>query len=315
MTSSVDIVIVNWNSGVLLEECVSSIDAYSRPNSVRTFVYDNASTDGSIEFLRKQSKVVLIEDASNIGFGAACNRASENGSGGYILFLNPDARLHPDSINGSIEFMENPNNQNYAVVGVRLIGMTGQTQRNTVALPTPFSFAAHALGLLPILKLVSPKSSQMHFDHLSSRDVDHVIGAYYLIRRSVFEQVHGFDEDYFLYFEDLDLSNKVAKAGYCIRYVSDITAYHKENGTSDQIKGKRLFFSYRSMIVYAFKHFHIIAAFFVSFCILFVSPLLRFLNASFRRSAGGFREIAEGYTMLWKDLPNICRIIRKHHSS
>lgn len=315
MNSSVDIVIVNWNSGALLEECISSIDAHADPNSVRSFVYDNASTDGSVDFLRVQSNVALIEDASNIGFGSACNRASESGSGEYILFLNPDARLYADSVRASVEFMENPDNRIYAVIGVRLIGMTGQTQRNTVALPTPFSFAAHALGLPPILKLISPKTSQLHFDHLSSRDVDHVIGAYYMIRRSVFEQVGGFDEDYFLYFEDLDLSSKVAQAGYSIRYVSDITAYHKENGTSDQIKGKRLFFSYRSMIIYAFKHFHIISAFFVSFCILFASPFLRLLNVLCRPSADAFREIAEGYSMLWEDLPNIFRIIRKHRSS
>ena len=314
MSSSIDIVIVNWNSGALLEECVSSIEAHSKPDEVRTFVYDNASTDNSTKFLTLHTNVTVIEGVSNIGFGPACNRASEKGSGDYILFLNPDARLYADSISASVEFLESSDNQRYAVIGVRLIGISGQTQRNTVALPSPFSFAAQSIGLAPVLKFFSPKSSQMHFDHLSSRDVDHVIGAYYFIRRSTFEQVGGFDEGYFLYFEDLALSNKIAKAGFLVRYAADIEAYHKENGTSDQIKGKRLFYSYRSMIFYSFKHFHFVAAIFVSCCILIISPFLRLLDASVRRSSSTFRETVEGYVLLWKDLPNIIRTIRKHRS-
>lgn len=105
-----------------------------------------------------------------------------------------------------------------------------------------------------------PSHFMQDFDHCSSREVDHVIGAFFLVRRSVFEQLKGFDERYFVYLEDLDFSLRARKAGWKTYYLADATAYHKGGGTSEQVKAHRLFYSLRSRMIYGFRHFNLSAA-------------------------------------------------------
>ena len=133
-----------------------------------------------------------------------------------------------------------------------------------------------------------------------SRPVDHVIGAFYLIRRPLFEQLGGFDERFFVYLEDLDLSARVHRAGHGIAYLAEAVGLHHGGGTSEQVKPQRLAYALESRIVYAFKHFTTISALAVAIVTLGIEPFPRLLRAIRRRSLTDARETGRGFMLLWR---------------
>ena len=137
------------------------------------------------------------------------------------------------------------------------------------------------------------------WDHAETRRVDHVMGAFYLVRRSLFEQLQGFDERYFVYLEDLDFSRRAAEAGYGSIYLAEAQAYHRGDGISEQVKANRLFYALRSRIQYVFKHFNRPAALAVGFATLFVEPLSRLALLMVRHRFSEIGDLRRSYTSLW----------------
>jgi len=135
--------------------------------------------------------------------------------------------------------------------------------------------------------------------HDETREVDHVIGAFFLVRRSLFESLGGFDERFFVYLEDVDFSVRAGRAGWRSVYLTEARAYHKGGGTSEQVKARRLFYSLRSRMQYAHKHFPVRGAIVVGAGTLLVEPLVRLGWAVLQRSGSTFVETIQGYAMLW----------------
>ena len=144
--------------------------------------------------------------------------------------------------------------------------------------------------------------------HRATRDVDHVIGAFFLIRQALFKHLSGFDERFFVYLEDLDLSLRVHRHGYRSMYLSDAQAFHVGGGTSRQVKAHRLFYSLRSRLLYGFKHFSTHQAWALLLTIVFLEPFTRSFFAILRRSALDLSATLRAYGMLYRDLPRILRI-------
>lgn len=140
-------------------------------------------------------------------------------------------------------------------------------------------------------------------EHLVTQQVDHVIGAFYLVRRSVFEALLGFDERFFLYLEDLDFSLRARKAGWRTVYCAETWAFHEGGGSSKQIKARRLFYALRSRLVYAFKHFPFSGAFAVLLATVFVEPWTRTAYALVCLSWPNFKETWSAYGQLFRWLP------------
>jgi GT2 family glycosyltransferase len=130
-----------------------------------------------------------------------------------------------------------------------------------------------------------PGHVMSEWKHDESRDVDHVLGAFFLMRKQVFDDVHGFDERFFVYKEDLDLSLRAKKAGWRSHYLADVQAYHKGGGTSEQIKATRLFYSLRSRTQYSFKHFGWVSSTGLLATTLMLEPLAR-IGWALRRGSG-----------------------------
>jgi GT2 family glycosyltransferase len=148
------------------------------------------------------------------------------------------------------------------------------------------------------------------WDHLSSREVDQVMGAFFLVRREVFDLLSGFDERFFLYFEDVDFSLRARRIGFRSYYLADAFAIHFGWGSTGSIRAKRYFFSMRSRILYAAKHFSQLGLIATLLGTLFVEPLSRilfFLSHGEAQSAG---ETVAGWIMLCKELP---RFLRRRH--
>lgn len=296
-----DIIIVNWNSGDQLRTCVESIELHGPCLVTRIIVLDNGSTDQSAERIARLADVVLIRESSNLGFGRACNLCAKQAQSEYILFLNPDAALYPDTLPKALAFMQDPVNEGVGICGVQLLDESGSVAKSCARFPSPLGFLLQAFGIDKIF----PGGGHVmaEWDHGQTRMVDHVIGAFFLVRREVFDVLNGFDERFFVYLEDLDFSYRASQAGWKSVYLADTQAFHAGGGTSKHIKARRLFYSLRSRLLYAFKHFSLAGAWVVLLTTLLIEPASRSVLAIARVSWSGLRETWSAYAMLWRWLP------------
>jgi N-acetylglucosaminyl-diphospho-decaprenol L-rhamnosyltransferase len=303
---TVDVVIVNWNAGERLRECLSAL-AESQQKTYRfehITIVDNASTDRSADELAfPHLPIVVVRNSSNRGFGAACNQGASSSTADYVLFLNPDTRVFPTTLNDSIMCMETSERAGTGILGVQLIDDNGRVTRSCARFLATRYFIYGMLGLNRMFPTTFHGITYAEWDHAQSRQIEHVIGAYFLVRLVAFREIGGFDERFFVYYEDVDLSLRATKAGWSSYYLATVQCCHSGCGTSNQIKARRLFYSLRSRIVYAFKHFTLINAISLSLATLLIEPISRLGHALLRGSLTQAREIAEAYWLLVQSLP------------
>jgi GT2 family glycosyltransferase len=314
MESTIDIIIVNWNSGPLLRECLESIAAAEKePFALdRVIVVDNASRDGSAERLEGlKLPLTVIRNAENRGFGAACNQGASDSRADYLLFLNPDIRLFKDSLKKPLAFLQAPENVGIGICGIQLVDAASRISRSCARFPTPTRFFSQIFGLDRMFPHLFPNHFMIEWDHRESReDVDQVMGAFFLVRRPLFIVLGGFDERFFVYFEDLDFAYRMRKAGWRSFYLAEAKAYHKGGGTTEQVRSRRLLYHRSSRILYGFKHFDRTTACILMLLTLFVEPLTRLIWATARRSPGLMAETIRGFTLLWGAVPKLLRWTR-----
>ena len=305
-----DIIIVNWNAGKQLYDCLKSIEAVRLDGFKlsRVVVVDNASTDRSADCLDDMDlPLAVIRNVQNRGFAAACNQGARGSMANYLLFLNPDTCLFEDSLIKPLTFMEQPENQKTGITGIQLVDENSRVACTCARFPVPGMFFSKMLGL----NMLFPRQFHSHvmseWDHGETREVDQAMGAFFMIRRHLFETLDGFDERFFVYFEEVDLSYQANNAGWKTVYLADAKAYHKGGGTSEQVKARRMFYSLRSRILYGYKHFGWFSATLLMAGTLFLEPLSRLALAIGRRSGREVNETTKGYTMLWRAMPTLFR--------
>ena len=303
----IDIVIVNWNSGSQLSECVNSVLEHHGGIVSSLTIVDNGSTDSSLERIDKLSRVTTIRMGKNLGFAAACNIGATSRDAEYILFLNPDTRIEQNSLAITLGFMERKENSKVAVCGIQLIDEQDAISLACARFPTLLRLTTSILGFnrLPVFKHFSVP--MLDWDHSSDRKVDHVIGAYYFVRRNVFDMVGQFDERFFVYLEDIDLSKRISHAGWHIQYIVSARAFHAGGGTSRQVQAKRLFYSLRSRLLYGFKHFTFWQAWVLVALTTLFEPITRLSWCFIRGDRAGMRHTISAYRMLWCNLKLIVR--------
>lgn len=304
MMPSVRIVVVNWNSGDQLRACIASIAAAERAGlALDIVVVDNASGDDSCEGLEPGSvPLQLLHNDRNEGFARACNRGAADTDAQYLLFLNPDARLQHSSLRVPVDFLRSEAGRSYGAVGVQLVGDDGQVHRSCARFPSPRHFLVRGLGLERGLHGWLRGIELKEFDHLSSRDVDHVMGAFVLVRRAAFEQAGGFDEGFFLYLEDLDLSLRLSRAGWRTRFLTETHVYHRGGGTSSQVRGRRQAYWSKARLRYASKHFSASGTALVAGTLFAAEPALRVTAALARARLDEVGECAAGYRLFLRSL-------------
>jgi N-acetylglucosaminyl-diphospho-decaprenol L-rhamnosyltransferase len=299
---SLDIIIVNWNAGELLRRCLAALpaavdDTFSLN---RVVVVDNASTDGSADGLEGLPiPLTILRNGTNRGFGAACNQGSAGSTADCLLFLNPDVYVRRDSLAAPMAFLADPAHADVGVVGIQLRDGRGVVSRSSARVPTPATIGARILGLDVLFPGRLPPLFLTEWDHESTRDLDHVIGAFYLVRTPLFRRLGGFDERFFVYLEDLDLSVRIRRLGWRIVFLGDVHAEHTGGGTSDAIKARRIAYSLHSRIQYGFKHFGWVSATVLAFGTLAVEPVPRLVRALARGSLREVRDTCAGVALLW----------------
>ncbi|EMR11901.1 glycosyl transferase family protein [Methylophaga lonarensis MPL] len=299
------IVIVNWNAGHQLADCVHSILAHGDDLVSKIIVVDNGSVDGSLEKIHGLPGVVVIRTGKNLGFAAACNIGATEADSTYLLFLNPDTRLQERSLSVPLAFMDRAENAGVGICGIQLVDEQGEVSRSCARFPTLGRLSAPAIGLDKLPGLDGIGMHMLEWDHQHSRQVDHVIGAFYLIRKAVFEACEGFDERFFVYLEDLDLSFRAKQAGWDSWYLTEARAFHAGGGTSRQVKAKRLFYSLSSRLLYGFKHFSRWKAGCLVLVTCLIEPFTRTVFCLLKRDWSGIRNTAFAYILLYRALPQI----------
>jgi hypothetical protein len=299
---TIHIVIVNWNSGRQLQECLASFQAISSDevSLVAVTVVDNASTDHSADALTCVAPLNVIRNEENRGFAAACNQGAAGAQLDYLLFLNPDTRLTAGSLERPALYLQA--GERVGVVGIQLFDAAGNIARNTARAPSPWSMIGSSIGLDRLMPSVFKPHFVTEWPHDETRTVDQVMGAFFLVRRSVFEALGGFDERFFVYFEDMDFAVRARELGWSSVFLATAQAFHRGQGTSDAATATRMFYFARSRIVYARKHFGAFGALGVTLSTLFLEPLARLIASP--QSVGA---TLRAFAMLWKDLPNIVR--------
>lgn len=319
MEITLDIIIVNTNNGHQLHECLLSLsrarrDGYSLG---RVVVIDNASTDGSADdLIYPVLPLVIIRNGSNRGFAAACNQGAAGSSADYLLFLNPDTRVLDDTLAKSVQWMESPQNSRVGILGVQLLDEDGTISRTCARFPTLGVYLSKMLGLNWLFPRIFPDHFYTEWDHRASRKIEQVIGAYFLIRNSVFRELNGFDERFFVYFEEVDLSLRALRAGWSSYYLAEAQCFHhggksstaRRLGARHGFRGSlRQFYFLRSRLFYAFKNFGTANAFLLFLATLFIEPIPRVGRAVAQGSIAQIREVFHGYLLLWRALPTILR--------
>jgi N-acetylglucosaminyl-diphospho-decaprenol L-rhamnosyltransferase len=299
MAPSLDIVIVNWNTGPVLTECLHSIGTGQAGVEVRrVVVVDNASSDRSLDRASSSAlPLTIVQNSDNRGFAAACNQGAAGSTADYVLFLNPDTRLHPTTLGSTLAFMETPANRDAGICGIRLIDDEGRASTAAARFPTLQVLIGESTRLSRLVPAAFPPHLLTAEECRATRDVDQVIGAFFLIRRRVFEALGGFDERFFVYYEEVDLSLRAARAGYRSVFFTGAEAVHHGGLSSNQVKAARLFYSMRSRFLYADKHLPASSARLVEFVTFAVEWPMRMAWATMR-GAESVRETVEAFRRL-----------------
>ncbi len=243
------VVILNYNVRHFLELSIKSVQAAIANLDAEIIVVDNASSDDSCSMVKQLfPEVILIENESNVGFSKANNQAVKVAKGEYLCILNPDTVVAEDTFSQLLDFADTQ--ENLGIVGCKLIDGTGK-------------FLPESKRNIPIVKVAIKKifgnSVGYYANHIKENDiakVDILVGAFMLMKQSVFSKINGFDEDYFMYGEDIDLSYKGLKAGFDNYYYGEtsIIHYKGESTLRDKKYAKRF---YNAMQIFYKKHFKI----------------------------------------------------------
>jgi|SRR3989344_929260 len=223
------IVIVNYNGGDFLIQCLSSLEKASDEVLMDIWVVDNASSDNSIKEAKKKfpkNNYILNED--NLGFGKANNIALQKINNELILLLNPDSEVLPGTLKYMVDYMNNIQDVGAATCKVEKLNGSIDFASHR-GFPTPW--AAFLYFILQDDSLYHLTNNDLEKSH----EVDGIAGAFFLTRKSVLGKVGLFDEDYWLYAEDLDLCFRIKEAGFKIMYVPSVKIIHHK-GVSSGIK-------------------------------------------------------------------------------
>lgn len=215
----VDVVVVAYESAEHLSACLDSV-----PAGAPTVVIDNASSDASPAVAAAMGAQV-VRNLTNRGFAAAANQGAALGDSDLVLFLNPDARIAPPDLSKLIDALRS--DPSVAVAGPRLVHPDGSEQRPWWPYPSASRSWLEAFGLHRLVP------------HADRRDVPFVVGACFLVRRSVFDALGGFDESFWLYGEEADLCRRAVSAGWRVRYVPEAVSTHV-GGASAEAAGAKM---------------------------------------------------------------------------
>ncbi len=251
------VIIVNYNVKHFLEQCLCSAQEAMKGMEAEIILVDNHSQDNSLAYLRPMFPGIhFIANDENLGFAKACNQGLSVAKGKYILFLNPDTIIPEDCFQECIKFFET--HPDAGALGIKMLDGSGNFLKESKrAFPSPMTSLYKLIGLSKLF----PRSrtfSKYHLGHLDeneNNEIDVLAGAFLMTKKEVLDKVGGFDEVFFMYGEDVDLSYRIQKSGYKNYYFagSSIIHFKGESTRKGTMNYVRMF--YNAMSIFVRKHY------------------------------------------------------------
>jgi O-antigen biosynthesis protein len=253
------IVIVNYNVKHFLEQCLCSVQKAIQSSKIdaEIIVVDNHSQDNSLTYLKPIFPCVrFIANDENIGFSKACNQGFKLSSGDYVLFLNPDTIVPEDCFSKCISFLES--HPGVGAVGVKMLDGQGKFLKESKrSFPSPVTSLFKLFGfakLFPESKVFS-RYHLTYLDENTNHEVDVLAGAFMMIRRNVLSKLNGFDEIFFMYGEDIDMSYRIQQLGYKNFYLADVAIVHFKGESTTRESFNYVLMFYKAMSTFVRKHY------------------------------------------------------------
>ncbi len=254
------IIIVNYNTYHLTKQTIESIINKPIPFTYEIILVDNASSDGSIQELKEDFKsrkdfIHIIENTANLGFGKANNIGMEQSSGAYILLLNSDTVVVEDCLEKCMDYIER--NQGVGALGCKIVLGDGSLDHACKrGFPTPKASLYYFLKLDRKNPMKYGLYDALHLGEDEMGEVDALMGAFMLMPRKVLDEVGLFDEDYFMYGEDIDLCYRIKEAGYKVVYYPEGHIIHYKGGSSKKRRTKVIYDFHHAMWIFYRKHYY-----------------------------------------------------------
>jgi GT2 family glycosyltransferase len=257
------IIIVSWNVCRDLLECLRSIFCSNLSEPFEVIVVDNASQDETVECLSVQfPKVKLIQNTDNVGFPKANNQGLKFASGEYVLFLNPDTVIEKDTLSICLSFIDQ--HPFIGMLGCKVLYPDKSVQyecaRNFPSLDAMLWESMYLHMVFPTHPRFG-KTLIGNWNHLSSRPIPCLIGAFMLCSSKVLHQIGGMDVSIFMYFEDVDLCYRVKQAGWKVYYLADTAITHKSGQSQKKSARRMIFENADAKLAFFYKHHSILHAF------------------------------------------------------
>lgn len=254
------IIIVNYNTYHLTKQTIESIINKPIPFTYEIILVDNASSDGSIQELKEDFKsrkdfIHIIENTANLGFGKANNIGMEQSSGAYVLLLNSDTVVVEDCLEKCMDYIER--NQGTGALGCKIVLGDGSLDHACKrGFPTPKASLYYFLKLDRKNPMKYGLYDALHLGEDEVGEVDALMGAFMLMPRKVLDEVGLFDEDYFMYGEDIDLCYRIKEAGYKVVYYPEGHIIHYKGGSSKKRRTKVIYDFHHAMWIFYRKHYY-----------------------------------------------------------
>jgi GT2 family glycosyltransferase len=302
----ISIIIVNWNTEELLRQCLNSIFAYPFERTIEVWVIDNSSVDDSIHMVKENfPQVKLKKNEKNLGFARANNQALRLSSGEFVLLLNPDTIVKPNAIEKLVKFLESTPKAGGA--GSRLLNPDGSLQESAYPQPTLFREFWRMFHLDNWVHSARYPSDYWSLDQPIKVDV--LMGACLLIRREALDVVGFFDEEYFIYSEEVDLCTRLNHAGWDLYWVPNAEVIHFGGQSTQQVAEEMFLRLYEGKILYFRKH-HSNLEVMLYKLILFIATLARlaltpiaYLESSAKRRE--HLDLSQNYRRLLWEIPSL----------
>lgn len=249
----IDVVIVSWNVCGALQKCLESLQTLVS-QEVRVVVVDNASVDASADMVRRDyPRVRLIQSPRNIGFAAANNLALQGSSADYLVLLNPDAYVSSNFFQElEVFFAAHPA---AGVVGGKILNQDSSLQQSVRGWPSVWSSVLDSLKLLRRLPGLASDYLKPRFEYDRAQPVEQVMGACFAVRGSVWRSLGGFDEHFFVWFEEVDFCKRASEQGSEVWYDPQLIVHHLGAASFKQLDPlKRHSMFNRSLVYYVRKH-------------------------------------------------------------
>lgn len=252
------IVIVNWNTRELLRACLASLERY--PPSLRheVIVVDNNSPDGSAQAVRQEfPRVILVDLPTNTGYARANNHGFAQARGSYVLTLNPDTELVDDSLDRAIALLED--NEEFGALGAKQIGIDGAVQRSVRGFPTVAGIFGDVTGIGRLFPHSAFGAYRMlSFDYDLLQEAPQPMGTFLLFRmkalRDLGDPRSPFDEQFPIFFNEVDLLYRLRKKGWRCLYSPDVRILHHGGESTKLVRKSMIWESHRSLVRFMRKH-------------------------------------------------------------